>query len=184
VIRLFSFIVDKAKVAARVRVGEQIVEVAAPPAARAEPVARAEPTAPAPLGDGPFLRVPLIALAHGRSGDKGDIANIGIIGRRAEFEAALRRSLTAEAVRDYFAHYVCGPVERFEWPGLHGFNFVLHCALGGGGVASLRHDPQGKALAQALMDFPIPVPAAWLELGGPLDGWAEVLAEAPQASPA
>jgi hypothetical protein len=182
VMRLFSFIVDKAKVAARVRIGEKVIEVAAPPAVRAEPVVKAEPTAPGPLGGGPFLRVPLIALAHGRSGDKGDIANIGIIGRRAEFEPALRRSLTAEAVRDYFAHYVRGPVERFEWPGLHGFNFVLHRALGGGGVASLRHDPQGKALAQALMDFPIPVPAAWLELGGPLDGWAEVLGEAPQAS--
>ena len=68
-----------------------------------------------------------------------------------------------------------GPVERFDWPGLDGFNFLLHRALGGGGVASLRHDPQGKALAQALMDFPLPVPASWLEPGGLLEEWTETL---------
>ena len=117
----------------------------------------------------------MIAVAHGRSGDKGDIANIGIIGRRREFVPALRQGLTADAVRDYFAHYVEGRVERFDWPGLDGFNFLLHRALGGGGVASLRHDPQGKALAQALMDFPLPVPASWLEPGGWLENWTETL---------
>jgi hypothetical protein len=119
--------------------------------------------------------VPLIAVAHGRSGDKGDIANIGVVARRPEFVSALRNGLTADAVRDYFAHYVEGPVERFDWPGLNGFNFLLYRALGGGGVASLRHDPQGKALAQALMDFPLPVPASWLETGGLLEEWTETL---------
>lgn len=71
----------------------------------------------------------------------------------------MREQLTAEAVHQYFAHFVKGRVHRYEWPGLHGFNFLLTEALGGGGMASLRHDPQGKMLAQILMDFPIVVPA-------------------------
>ena len=57
---------------------------------------------------------------------------------------------------------------RYDWPGLNGWNFVLEGALGGGGTASLRYDPQGKSYAQILMDFPVPVPRTWLERGGPL----------------
>lgn len=103
--------------------------------------------------------VPLIALAYGRSGDKGDAGNIGVLARKPEYVAILRQQLTADAVKQYFAHFAKGPVERFEIPGLHGFNFLLHNALGGGGTASLRYDPQGKMLAQILMDFPLRVPA-------------------------
>lgn len=103
--------------------------------------------------------VPLITLAYGRSGDKGDAANIGVLARKPEYVALLREQLTAEAVKNYFAHYAQGKVERFEIPGLHGFNFLLHNALGGGGMASLRYDPQGKMLAQVLMDLPIQMPA-------------------------
>jgi hypothetical protein len=76
--------------------------------------------------------------------------------------------LTAQAVRGYLAHLVEGEVERYEWPGLAGWNFVLRHALGGGGVASLRYDPQGKSYAQILMDLPVAVPRAWLAAGGPL----------------
>jgi hypothetical protein len=179
VIRLFSFLIDKAAVPVRVRIGGKTLEVAAPATRDAPPRAPEAPVEAPSLGSGPFVRAPLIALAHARSGDKGDIANIGVLARRPEFEPALAAGLTAEAVRAYFAHYAQGPVERFAWPGLHGFNFVLHRALGGGGVASLRHDPQGKALAQALMDFPIAIPAAWLAPGGPLEGWTETLADPP-----
>lgn len=103
--------------------------------------------------------VPLIELAYGRSGDKGNSANIGVLARKPEFLPLLRAQLTAEAVHAYFAHFVQGTVTRFEWPGVQGFNFLLTEALGGGGMASLRHDPQGKMLAQILMDFPIVVPA-------------------------
>ena len=175
VIRLFSFLIDKAEAPARVRFGDEAVRVAAPAPAEEAAQPPAQPAEERPwLHNGPTAQVPLIAVAHGRSGDKGDNANIGVMARRAEFEPALREGLTAEAVRKYFAHYVKGPVERFDWPGLHGFNFLLHNALGGGGIASLRNDPQGKALAQALMDFPLPVPAAWLEAGGPLEGWTEL----------
>ena len=174
VIRLFSFLIDKSLVTSRVRCGEVEREIAAPPGAEAPPA----PSLAGPatlLPEGPTVSVPLIALAHARSGDKGDIANIGVIGRRPEFEPLLRHHLTADAVKRWFAHYALGPVERFDWPAFHGFNFLLHGGLGGGGVASLRHDPQGKALAQALLDLPIEAPAAWLEADGPLAGWSERL---------
>lgn len=118
--------------------------------------------------------VPLIALAIGRSGDKGDTANIGIIARRPEFLPVISQALTAEIVRGWFAHLVKGEVKRYLWPGLCGLNLVLEQALGGGGTASLRQDPQGKTYAQILMDLPVQVPAAWFQRGGPLDGWEEV----------
>lgn len=114
-----------------------------------------------PLEDGPRRAVPLVRLAYARSGDKGDDSNIGIIARKPEYLPAIRAALTPETVRRYFSHLVDGPVDRFEWPGINGLNFVLHQALGGGGIASLRNDPQGKAYAQMLLDFPIPVPVSW-----------------------
>jgi hypothetical protein len=180
VIRLFSFLADKAGIPVSVSLGgeETPVPVFLPNAAPDERPAPAAPTEPATGAPevGPAVHVPLIALAHGRSGDKGDIANIGVLARRPEFAPLLRRQLTPQAVRAYFAHYAKGEVERFDWPGLSGMNFMLHQGLGGGGIASLRHDPQGKALAQILMDFPVAVPAAWLDAGGPLAGWSEFLA--------
>ena len=126
--------------------------------------------------------MPLIALAHGRSGDKGDIANIGVLARRPEFAAVLRQQVTARAVGGYLAHFAKGKVERFEWPGLDGFNFLLHEGLGGGGIASLRHDPQGKAMAQILMDLPVNVPARWLDAGGLLAGWRDASAHAAEGA--
>jgi hypothetical protein len=113
--------------------------------------------------EGPFVTVPLIRLAHGRSGDKGDRVNIGIIARRPEYLSAIAAALTPDAVRDYLNHLVHGEIERFDWPGIHAFNLVLHGALDGGGTASLRYDPQGKSYAQILMDMPVPVPVSWLE---------------------
>src|SRR5690606_27432757 len=86
-------------------------------------------------------------------------ANIGVIARRAEFTSALRRELTAARVKDYFSHLVKGEVERFEVPGIGGFNFLMHRALDGGGMASLRNDPLGKGMAQMLLDIEIDVPA-------------------------
>jgi hypothetical protein len=109
--------------------------------------------------DGETVSVPLIRLAFARSGDKGDSANIGVIPRDPAFTAVLRRELTAERVRDYFAHLVEGPVHRYEVPGVGGFNFLLERALAGGGMASLRNDPLGKGFAQMLLDMPVAVPA-------------------------
>jgi len=113
--------------------------------------------------------VPLVRLAHARSGDKGDTANIGVIARRPEFVPVLAEALTAEVVRSYLGHLLAGEVERFEWPGLGGWNFVLHQALGGGGIASLRYDPQGKSYGEILLDLPVRVPAFWLGRGNLLD---------------
>jgi hypothetical protein len=107
-------------------------------------------------------QVPLIALAVGRSGDKGNAANIGIIARRPNYLPWIRAALTPEAVRAFFAHTGVSRVERFDLPGIHAINFVLHDALGGGGVASLRIDPQGKAFAQMLMDHPVEIPGGLL----------------------
>jgi len=129
------------------------------------PRATADASAPA---SGPYVEVPLLRLAHGRSGDKGDIANIGVLARRPEFVPLLAQALTPQVVRGFLAHLVEGEVERYDWPGLRGWNFVLHRALGGGGVASLRYDPQGKSYAQILMDLPVRVPCSWLEPAGPL----------------
>jgi hypothetical protein len=171
VIRLFSFLAPKADVTVTIAgdVGERTLAPCLP-----NTVDAAAPAMPAPAEatppDGPLATVPLIALAHGRSGDKGDIGNIGILARRPEYLPFIRRAATPDAVGRYFAHFVRGAVERFEWPGLDGLNFLLHQGLGGGGIASLRHDPQGKALAQIMMDFPVEVPARWLDQGGPLEG--------------
>jgi plasmid stabilization system protein ParE len=177
VVRLFSFLADKSDVAVAISLdGERYVH--GPIASHSASARRETLGAPAEstVGDaGPRIYVPLIALAHGRSGDKGDIANIGVLARKPEFLPILREGLTAGDVRAYFGHYAAGEVERFNWPGLGGLNFLLHQSLGGGGAASLRHDPQGKALAQVLMDFPIAVPSRWLQAGGPLEGWIETL---------
>jgi hypothetical protein len=108
----------------------------------------------------PTKEVPLVALAWGRSGDKGNNANIGILAREPDYLPYIRAALTEEAVARYFAHFLEGRVERFDLPGVHGVNFLLHDVLGGGGMASLRNDPQGKTYAQMLLDFPVPVPDA------------------------
>jgi hypothetical protein len=166
VIRLFSFLLDKEQVVARVSIGEQAFAV---PVARGEPLvatARAEEPVEPPPADS--IEVPLVALAWTRSGDKGNHANIGVIARRPEFAATLRRELTAERVCECFSHYLQGPVTRWELPGIHAFNFLLEDVLGGGGIASLRYDPQGKTYGQMLLDLPVRVPRAWTEPGGVL----------------
>lgn len=174
VTRLFSCLVPMRDVPVALEMDGKIQPVALPPVQAAPPAKNtgfAPDTSAVEIADA--VAVPLLALAHGRSGDKGDIANIGILARRSEFLPLLRQQLTSDAVAGYFAHIVKGRVERFEWPGLNGFNFLLHEGLGGGGMASLRHDPQGKAYAQMLLDLPIKVPGAWLKSGGLLAGWQD-----------
>ena len=165
VIRLFSFLWPKAKLTVGLELdGQSITCPQMRGAATQPPPPHAEPEAlPADAFAAGTRTVPLVRLAWGRSGDKGDSANIGILARRPEYLPFIRAALSADAVAQWFAHLVQGPVHRYEWPGLDGLNFLLERALGGGGIASLRIDPQGKAYAQMLLDFPIPVPAT-LEL--------------------
>ena len=97
----------------------------------------------------------LIEIAHARSGDKGDMANIGLIARNPEHYPLLVREVTAERVKQHFGDLCRGPVERFELPNIGALNFLLHEALGGGGTLSLRADAQGKTLGAALLRMKI-----------------------------
>lgn len=96
-------------------------------------------------------RIQLSKIAHARSGDKGDNANIGLIALKPEYYPILVREVTAERVRKHFAELCLGDVERYELPNLHALNFVLHRALDGGGTLSLRTDAQGKTYGAGLL---------------------------------
>ncbi len=104
------------------------------------------------------MKVRLLDLAHARSGDKGDTANVGVIARRAAWYPLLARELTVERVAAHFRGMLTGGVERFELPNLNALNFLLHGALGGGGTVSLKTDAQGKTLSTALLRMEIEVP--------------------------
>jgi hypothetical protein len=105
-----------------------------------------------------MARVQLVHLAHARSGDKGDTANVGVIAYDAAHYDLLRKQLTAERVKAHFGDLVAGPVERFELPNLHALNFLLHNALDGGGTVSLMNDAQGKVMSTAMLRMEIEVP--------------------------
>lgn len=96
-------------------------------------------------------KIRLIEIAHGRSGDKGDAANVGIIAYDDKGYEILEKYLTAERVKTHFEGVCFGKVERFELPNIRALNFLLHNTLGGGGTVSLKHDAQGKTLAAALL---------------------------------
>lgn len=104
-----------------------------------------------------MARVKLIELAHARSGDKGDTANVGIIAYKPEYYPLLVEQVTAARVKEHFAGICFGDVERFEIPNLHALNFLLHQSLDGGGTISLRTDAQGKTYSTALLRMEIDV---------------------------
>ena len=117
-----------------------------------------------------MARIQLLHLAHARSGDKGDTANVGVIALRPEYYPHLREQLTRERVKEHFRGICLGEVERFELPNLHALNFLLHRSLGGGGTVSLKTDAQGKTLSTAMLRMEVEVPdemaAAAREGGG------------------
>ena len=104
------------------------------------------------------MKVQLLDLAHARSGDKGDTANVGVIALKEEYYPLIVREVTAERVKEHFGPMVKGDVERFELPNLHALNFLLHESLGGGGTLSLMTDAQGKTFSTALLRLSIDVP--------------------------
>ncbi len=118
-----------------------------------------------------MTRVPLVQLAHARSGDKGDSANIGLIAYEPELYPILVEQVTAGRVKAHFGGWVRGSVERYELPNLRALNFVLHGALDGGGTVSLRTDAQGKVLSAALLRMEVDVPD---EVAQRTRGWGRV----------
>ncbi|TDM60557.1 terpene utilization protein AtuA [Acinetobacter sp. KU 011TH] len=165
VIKLFSFLIDKDQVSVEIDFEGKRYPVEIPQGVSTEqlPTLKAGENA---IYQGDEIEVPLIEIAHARSGDKGNHSNIGVIARKAEYLPWIRAALTEETVASYMQHVLDaekGRVIRYELPGLNALNFMLENALGGGGVASLRIDPQGKAFAQQLLDMPVKVPAHLLE---------------------
>lgn len=156
-IRLFSTLVPKTAVQPSVDIDGRTLTVDVPAGQPLDTAALPVPELATTAGTVP---VPLMALAWARSGDKGNHSNIGVIARRPEYLPYLRAALTEQSVADYMAHVLdpdTGAVSRWDLPGFHAMNFLLRNALGGGGIASLRIDPQGKAFAQQLLEFPVPV---------------------------
>jgi hypothetical protein len=166
-IRLFTFFVDKTLLPPPVvTLDAESRSVDIPPGqALASPLDPAH-AARSAIGVGPAsgesVAVPLLRLALARSGDKGDSANIAIIARHPAYVEVIRREVTPERMAEHFSHLVEGSVQRFEAPGLLAFNFLLQGALGGGGMSSLRIDPQGKAYGQMALEMMIDVPVALL----------------------
>ena len=159
VVRLFSFLVDRTSVAPTVRMGDEAWPIEMVPGNMSEIATIRRPEAPeacSPSAD--WVEVPLVQIAYGRSGDKGNDSNVGIIAREPDYLPYIHHALSVEAVADYFGHVMHGEVDRYDWPGIDAINFVLHESLAGGGIASLRNDPQGKTFAQMLLDFPVSVP--------------------------
>lgn len=103
------------------------------------------------------MKIQLLKIAHARSGDKGDTANIGLIALKPEYYSVLVEAVTAERVKQHFTGICQGAVERYELPNLHALNFLLHNSLGGGGTVSLKTDPQGKTLSSALLRMEIEI---------------------------
>ena len=163
VIRLFSVLVDKSALSIKL-IGSEGETDFAPPATNKDVLPAEVGPIPEAVSGENLIEVPLETLAWGRSGDKGDKANIGIIARKAEYLPWIAKVLTTDYVADRFAHFMTAPaIDRFYMPGLPALNFLLHNALGGGGIASLRNDPQAKAYAQVLLDTPIAIPQHLLE---------------------
>jgi hypothetical protein len=159
VVRLFSFLLDKRALEIAVDIVGKRVPVGVPLDGGFDDAAL-PPALQHARVDGPANAAmrPLIEFAHGRSGDKGNTANIGIVARRPEHLALLSAWLTPERVAAHFAHRAPSRVERFDLPGLNAINFVLHDVLGGGGMASLHTDNLAKAYAQVLLTMDVPAP--------------------------
>ena len=165
VVRLYSFLLPKNLVNISIKIDDFVCECPEPidETVPNKPIVRPSPPS-FPSQEKP-VKVPLIKLAFARSGDKGDKANVGIIARRPEYLPYIYYELTERIVANRLAHFLPdrttidnpSKVERFLMPGCNGVNFLIHDVLGGGGVASIRNDAQGKGFSQLLLDVEIPV---------------------------
>ena len=167
VVRLFSCVIPRSRVQVQILLGEETIACDEVHGEALDISSIPRPATPAAEPSQEMVEVPLIALAWGRSGDKGNKANIGIIARDPQYLPHICNTLTEQLVTERFAHFLdntdAGSVERFTLPASNAINFLLHDVLGGGGVASIRNDAQGKGYAQLLLSCPVPVPAAIAE---------------------
>lgn len=170
VVALHSSLVSAAGLAeVKVTLEGRAVPFAAPAVpGSARPPSPQLPEPPAPRGRD-MAEVPLETLAVARSGDKGDTANIGVMARLPAYLPWIWAALTPEAVAGLFEREAQGPIERFYLPGTAAMNIVMTRALGGGGIASLRNDSQGKGFAQRLLSLPVAIPAPLLPTRGERD---------------
>jgi hypothetical protein len=160
-------LIPKKLVSARVLAGGEVSELACDLGESAPPVGASSDLGPRAGGSaevsGERLTVPLSRIAHGRSGDKGDICNVGLAALRPEFYPVLLEQVTVARVAELYSSTVKGKVERYRLDNLNAVNFVMRGALGGGGTVSLLVDTQGKTMAQGLMMLPVDVPAELLQ---------------------
>ncbi len=164
IVRLFSFLIDKKNINITIDDGNSSknFEINDPEDFDLNSIQKHKPPK-IDDQDEQFIDVPLIQIAYGRSGDKGNKANIGIISRNEKFYPIICKYLTEDIVKKCFSKFLKGNVEKYYLPGSYSINFMLDDVLGGGGPASLRNDPQGKAYAQILLDQKIPVPKKLLD---------------------
>ena len=159
-VRLFSFLIAKTDIQIKLDVDGVVSDFSVVAGQAFDVDALVRPDAPIPIEQEGLVDVPLVKLAWGRSGDKGNKSNIGIIARQPEYLPYIWAALDEATIAQRFGHFMApgSLCTRYYLPGSHSINFLLDEALGGGGVASLRNDPQGKAYAQILLDHPIAVP--------------------------
>jgi acyclic terpene utilization AtuA family protein len=164
VVRLFTFFLDKCALGLpRIQIGDgPMKDLKIPLHGGYVPPKPNGPSAVPVIPDELTTECPLSLIAYARSGDKGNSVNIAIIARDPKYLPLLRRELTPDRIVAHLGHLVVGPAERFEAPGIHALNFVISDALGGGGMASLRIDPQGKAFGQMALEMTIRVPISWV----------------------
>jgi hypothetical protein len=158
VISLYSFLLNKDQVKACVEVDGKTIAYQQTAGKGFDAGTIKRTALPSVTKQAATKQVPLIELAVARSGDKGNFANIGVIARKPEYMAIINENLTEARMADWFSHVLNGRVERFYMPGINAINFLMHDALGGGGVGSMNVDVQGKTYAQQLLMMPIDVP--------------------------
>ena len=164
VVRLFSYLTPKGSFSATIDVDGKILIHDDAPGVLFDASSLTRPSAPeAPIASDEMVEVPLIKLAWARSGDKGNKANIGIVARHSDYVPYIWRALSEESVAARFAHFIEGganraSIEKYYLPGSHAINFLIDAVLGGGGVASIRNDAQGKGYGQILLAHPVAVP--------------------------
>ena len=166
VVRLFSYLTPKSAITTRIDIDGQAIEFSDSPGQAFDPASIPRPADPElPAISGEMVMVPLIRLAWARSGDKGNKANIGVIARNPAWLPYIWAALTPDSVARRFGHFIDGGTDaaiigKFYLPGCHAINFLIDAVLGGGGVASIRNDAQGKGYGQILLAHPVAIPAA------------------------